>query len=127
MPLWVRPNLLPPDQTITTVDAGNVNYGSLTASLVPGQPAARVVSSYAINAAGQHVTALPASCFPASASAKFNGDPGQCMDKLGIREVINYQPASRYWPLQLIETGIFLALALALAGFCFWLLGRRRA
>jgi hypothetical protein len=39
----------------------------------------------------------------------------------------SYQPASRYWPLQLIETGIFLALALALAGFCFWLLGRRRA
>ena len=127
MPLWVRPNLLPPDQTITTVDAANVNFGSLTASVVPGQPAAWVVSSYAINAAGQHFTALPASCFPASASAKFNGDPGQCMDKLGIREVINYQPASRYWPLQLIETGIFLALALALAGFCFWLLGRRRA
>jgi len=27
----------------------------------------------------------------------------------------------------LIETGIFLALALALAWFCFWRLGRRRA
>ena len=51
----------------------------------------------------------------------------QCMDKLGIREVISYQPASRYWPLQFIETAIFLALALALARFCFWLLGRRRA
>jgi hypothetical protein len=49
------------------------------------------------------------------------------MDKLGTQEVISYQPASRYWPLQLIETGIFLVVALALAGFCFWLLGRRRA
>ncbi len=127
MPLWVRPVIIPPAQTITTIDAGNVNYGSLTASIVPGQPGAWVVSSHAINAAGQPVTALPASCFPANPSAKFSGDPGQCMDKLGIREVINYQPASRYWPLQLIETGIFLALALALAGFCFWLLGRRRA
>ena len=28
-------------------------------------------------------------------------------------------------PFQLIETGIFLALALALAGFCFQRLGRR--
>jgi hypothetical protein len=45
----------------------------------------------------------------------------------GIRETITYQPASRYWPLQWIETGIFLALALALAGFCFWRLDRRRA
>ena len=35
--------------------------------------------------------------------------------------------ASRYWPLQLIETGIFLVLALALAWLCFWRLSRRRA
>jgi hypothetical protein len=127
MPLWVRANIIPPAQTIATVDAAGVNFGSLTASVVPGQPGAWVVSSEAINAVGQPVTALPASCFPESAQSKFAGDPGQCMDKLGIREVINYQPASRYWPLQLIETGIFLALALTLAGFCYLLLSRRRA
>jgi hypothetical protein len=127
MPLWVRPNIIPPAQTIATIDAAGVNFGSLTASVVPGQPGAWVVSSHAINAAGQPVTALPASCFPANPQAKFGGDPGQCMDKLGIREVISYQPASRYWPLQFIETGIFLALALALSWFCFWWLGRRRA
>jgi len=62
-----------------------------------------------------------------SPSTGYKGDPAQCMDKLGIREVVDYQPASRYWPIQLIETGIFLTLALALAGFCFWLLSRRRA
>ncbi len=127
MPLWVRPVIIPPVQTITTIEAANVNYGSITASVVPGEPEAWVVSSYAITAAGQHVTAMPASCVPSySPTSKFNGDPGQCMDKLGIREVVNYQPASRYWPLQLIETGIFLALALALAWFCFWRLSRRR-
>jgi hypothetical protein len=32
---------------------------------------------------------------------------------------------SHYWPLQLVETGIFLAFALALAWFCFWRLDRR--
>jgi ABC-type transport system involved in multi-copper enzyme maturation permease subunit len=127
MPLWVRSVIIPPAQTITTVDAAGVNFGSLTASVVPGQPEAWVVSSYAVNAAGQQVTALPASCFPDNGAAKFNGDPGLCLDKLGIREVISYQPASRYWPLQLIETGIFLVLALALSWFCFWWLGRRRA
>jgi ABC-type transport system involved in multi-copper enzyme maturation permease subunit len=126
MPLWVRPVIIPPAQTITTVDAAGVNFGSLTASVVPGQPEAWVVSSYAINAAGQQVTALPASCFPDNGAGKFNGDPGLCLDKLGIREVISYQPASRYWPLQWIETGIFLALAVALAWFCFWQLSRRR-
>ena len=41
------------------------------------------------------------------------------MASRGIRETITYQPASRYWPFQWIETGIFLALALTLTGACF--------
>jgi hypothetical protein len=45
----------------------------------------------------------------------------------GVREAVSYQPASHYWPLQLVETRIFLTLALALAGFCFWRLDRRLA
>ena len=48
-----------------------------------------------------------------------------CLDSVGIRELVRYQPADRYWPVQFIETGIFLALALTLAWFCFWRLGRR--
>jgi hypothetical protein len=132
MPLWVRPNIIPPVRVTTTTEAAQLNYGGLIATVVPGQPGAWIVASGAFNAAGQHVTEVPASCLSipsASPSAsKFNnGDPAPCMNKLGIREDISYQPANRYWPLQFIETGIFLALALALAGFCFWLLGRRRA
>jgi hypothetical protein len=42
-----------------------------------------------------------------------------------LREVLTYQPADRYWPFQAIETAIFLALALALAGSCFWCIRRR--
>ena len=38
---------------------------------------------------------------------------------------MSYQPLSRYWVLQLTETGFFLVLALALAWLCFWRLGRR--
>jgi uncharacterized membrane protein YukC len=48
------------------------------------------------------------------------------MQKLGYREAISYVPTSRYWTLQWTETGIFLALALALGWFSFWRLGRRR-
>jgi hypothetical protein len=47
------------------------------------------------------------------------------MASRGIGEAITYQPARRYWPLQWIETGIFLALAAMLAGFCYWRVGRR--
>ena len=35
-------------------------------------------------------------------------------------EVVTYQPASRYWPLQWYELCIFLAAALLLAGACAW-------
>jgi hypothetical protein len=42
-----------------------------------------------------------------------------------LREVLTYQPASRYWPFQAMETAIFLTVALALAGYCFWWVRRR--
>lgn len=48
-----------------------------------------------------------------------------CADKLGIREVVTYQPINRYWPFQIYETAIFVALALLLAGFCLWWVRRR--
>lgn len=35
-------------------------------------------------------------------------------------EVVTYQPASRYWPLQWAELGVFLAAAVALAAACAW-------
>jgi hypothetical protein len=38
-----------------------------------------------------------------------------------------YQPSSRFWPLQWYETGIYTALTLGLAGFCFWWLRHRLA
>ena len=125
MPLGVRPHLIPPDRTIATIESVDLDFGSLTATVVPGRPGAWLLSSGAINAAGQPVSNLPAACQAAFSGLK-PSSPGPCLESRGIREAITYEPASRYWPLQWIETGIFGALALALAGFCFWWLGRRR-
>jgi hypothetical protein len=47
-----------------------------------------------------------------------------CLASHGIREAITYQPADRYWRFQATETAIYLALALALAGYCFRRLSR---
>jgi hypothetical protein len=49
----------------------------------------------------------------------------ECLDKLHIRNVVTYQPTSRYWAFQWYETAIFIGLALVLAGFCFWWIRRR--
>ena len=52
-----------------------------------------------------------------------SGKPGSCQDyiaSLHLRQLVTYQPASRYWPFQWYEAAIFTGLALALAGGCVW-------
>jgi hypothetical protein len=44
-----------------------------------------------------------------------------------FRQVVTYQPASRYWPFQWYETAIFVGAALLLGGFCVWRVSRRLA
>jgi hypothetical protein len=50
-----------------------------------------------------------------------------CLHTLSARvhDVVMYQPASRYWLFQAYETAIFIGLAVALAGLCFWWVRRR--
>jgi hypothetical protein len=147
MPLWVRPNLAPPDHTVIPVTSlgaalaspgpGGTTY-TLLATGIPGQPGAWLLSSGPVNAAGQPGSITPAACVSlANASAgtaagagtqvgrSAQGQPGSpvdfraCLGRHGIREAITYQPARRYWRFQATETAIYLALALALAGYCF--------
>lgn len=50
-----------------------------------------------------------------------------CMTAHGYRGYVAYQPASRFWAFQGIETGIFLLLAAVLIGITFRVLRRRDA
>jgi ABC-type transport system involved in multi-copper enzyme maturation permease subunit len=143
-PLWIRPNLFPTSQTTATIATAGANVSlranprlMLTAGVVPGQPGAWIISSEGVNAAGQPVRTIPAACEPAishtlGAHRGTTVGPGttavnNCVASHGIRVAESYQPASHYWPLQWSETGMFLILALALAGYCFWRLNRRRS
>ncbi len=51
-----------------------------------------------------------------------------CVARVGatFHEVVSYQPASRYWPLQWYELAIFLAASVVLAGASVWLVRRIR-
>jgi hypothetical protein len=64
---------------------------------------------------------IPAVC------AKAVQNPAPCMAAHGYREYLAYQPASRFWAFQGIETGIFVVLAAVLLGITFWVLKRRDA
>jgi hypothetical protein len=148
MPLWVRPNLAPPGHTVNPVTSlGNAlpsqtgpGGGTFTlyARSIPGQTGAWLLSSGPVNAAGQATSTTPAACASVGSTgpgAQANYSPPgaqtgplaflDCLASYGIREAITYQPASRYWRFQATETAIYLALALALTGYCFRRINRR--
>lgn len=53
--------------------------------------------------------------------------PVDCIASHGIRTYEDYQPASRFWRFQLIESAIYLSLATALVALSFWWITRRLA
>jgi hypothetical protein len=69
---------------------------------------------------------IPAVCQQSLASRGPKGVP-PCLAAHGFRGCLTYQPASRFWAFQGIETGIFVVLAAALLGVTFWVLTRRDA
>jgi hypothetical protein len=50
-----------------------------------------------------------------------------CLTAHGYHQVVTYQPASRFWHLQLIEFGIYGGLALVLLVFTYFWVTRRSA
>jgi hypothetical protein len=100
-------------------------------SLAPGPgtapPGAWVISSSPLTTPDGHASASePAGpCGPPSpAAAQACND---YVESLHLRQTVTYQPASRYWAFQWVETAVYLALAFALAGFSFWWINRNRS
>jgi ABC-type transport system involved in multi-copper enzyme maturation permease subunit len=132
MPLGIRPHLFPPDHTTAALSSftalqtqiGITTVG-FTVGYLPSQPGAWILSSGAVNAAGQPVSVIPAACRPGAADG--TSDLPSCLTSHGFRIAVTYQPASRYWAFQGIETGIFVVLAAALIAVTYYALSRRDA
>ncbi len=86
MPLWVRPNLAPPDHTVisvTSLGAGPSQTGpggdifTLYAVTIPGQPGAWILSSGPVNAAGQATSTTPAACTSVGNTGQSAGAQGE--------------------------------------------------
>jgi len=116
-----------------TTPAGSINVGGGLLNKA-GQVVTGPLGTVMIG--GVPSTSLPAACqqlIPASASgpagpsdATLNAVYG-CLQKAGYRQFISYQPISRYWAFQGIETGIYLAVAAALIAITFYAVRRRDA
>jgi hypothetical protein len=123
-PIWVRPHLLSPAHTTVAVTAANISGlaagpGGTTyvnPPVLPDLTGGWVLSFQTIDRAGHPFNANTVkACLGTNFQACQNA-----LGRLHLRDVIAYQPASRFWVLQWYETGIFLAATVLLAGFCFW-------
>lgn len=148
--MLARPRLLPPVIRSLALDPATTGYGSsgflplMPASnlqpAAPDLPNAWVTSIAIVNGKGTGLTASElASRCPgiggggsgapdAGGSGHVHAAPGVadamrvCVARIATtyHEVVTYQPANRYWPLQWYEMGVFLAAAMLLAGACAW-------
>ncbi|MFJ4539016.1 ABC transporter permease [Streptomyces tibetensis] len=98
----LRPHLWPVKTVVTSLDDGTPGIDSM------------IVETGALTASGARVP-IP-SC---------SGEPG-CESRTGITDYYaDYHPASHFWPLQLMETGLLLAVAALAVATAFVLLRRR--
>ncbi len=128
-PQLIRSHLLTPLRSTTPLDIANINglmmnpSGSqmvVTASV--NKPGAWILTNQSIDAGGHPFTGpAPQACL--------NGGIQACnasVGRLHLRQLVTFQPASRFWTFQWYETAIFAALALVLVWFCYWRVSRRR-
>jgi len=128
-PSWIRPHLMSPAHAIVSIPSvtlntlGSGNGGDLFLA-AGGRGGDWVLASHAVNAAGRAVSRVPQAC-----QSAFNGGPAafpRCLAAHGVRIALTYQPGGRFWDFQWLEAGAFVAIAVALAGFCFWRVARQR-
>lgn len=117
-------------------------YGVVAANFNP--PAGYLaVGGGVVNKAGQviprlfggtNVDGVPLRALPASCQKIFHGGGAgmehaflSCAQSAGFRQFFSYQPISRYWAFQGIETGIYAAVAALLIAVTFVVVLRRDA
>jgi hypothetical protein len=130
VPNFVRPQLIPPVQATAPFNAYDNNElmisNNSTMTVVGNftRPGAWILSNETITPSGQVFSGPP------GAACTGNSTPNACsnwLNSLHLRQQVSYQPASRFWPLQWIETGIYVVLAAGLGWLTVWRIRRRRA
>ncbi|MGC5167209.1 ABC transporter permease subunit [Luteimicrobium sp. DT211] len=126
---WLRVHLLPPVHANVPLELSDLqtfaetNGGHMEVVANFAQKGALVLTNRTLTPDG---TLFVGPADPTQCDRNLPGQ--QCLDwvgSLGLRQDVTYQPASRFWELQLVETGILVALAAAAVGLCVWWVRRR--
>jgi ABC-2 family transporter protein len=130
MPMWARAHLMPPVHASVPLDMGRItgfsmSPGDMEVVSSPDVRGAWVLDTRTVTPTGQRFAGPPD---PTACSRDTSAQ--RCMDwvaSLHLRQAVTYQPGSRFWALQGIETALLLAVAVLLVAFCFWWVRRRLA
>jgi hypothetical protein len=140
--LLVRPHLLPARESVFPLTLGkSVEFLPSASGLsvfagVPPLPNAWAVSATLVDHAHRALSTTqlhdlllrncPTVTRPGKGEELTEGAFLSCSRALSqhVQMLVAYQPPSHYWPLQALETAIFLAAALALIGATVWHVGR---
>ena len=82
-----------------------------------------MLSNSLVDAVGRHITSAREDLAILHAQ-QARIDPQEYLLSLGWRRALSFQPADRFWTFQLIEAGIFVALAAALLAVTVWFVRR---
>ena len=131
---WVRPYLFTPlHQSLPITTATPVSIDQTSPGVIKAfestrgisLPDAWVYSVQIVDQAGH----TPRTSFLSRACPLGNYgplNPPDCTARLAatFHQLVTYQPASRYWPMQWYELAIFLSLSIVAGGCCFWWIRR---
>jgi len=134
VPFLVRPYVIPPVEDTIAITASNIgritgNDSGVIESITVAEPAgAWVLANETVDQSGAAVSPLPDAvqdCVPRpgrAATPPNRMSMTECLAQLsdlGYTQRVTYQPGNRFWGLQWIELGLFLALSALLAWFSF--------
>jgi len=125
---WIRPHLISPavDRAPLTNSFADLMVqqpgGQMTVTGPWHEAGAWVLSNQTVTASG-HVFTGPATapCLGNSIQACVSW-----LDTKHLHQLVTYQPATRFWAFQGLESASFVVLAVLLAWFCAWWMGRHR-
>ena len=123
----LRPHYMTPVEQVNTITSPPTMNGTPHEQIPIG---AWIVDSYYIDASGKRLSHLPwSNSIIESPDVSGNGTSHLPTSNESIeypvREVVEYQPAGRFWPFQGIESSIFLGISVMLLGTTIWVVTRR--
>jgi hypothetical protein len=129
MPLWVRPHFIPPSHAATALNPAAIDFVNTSGNgrlikvgAAVDLPGAWVLSQQMLTPGGHVFTGpAPTACMSTTAPVS---ECDAALARLDLRQLVTFQPASRYWAFQWYEAGVFLVLAGALCGCCAWVIRR---